>query len=123
MRPWSHRFPWLVTLAMIVVTYCSGAYYGVDGPDVISRDETLSRINDARLAKIASCGLNETNGAFLYVQYTQNPRKLLDGAYYYTKDVDNCTNIILWGSCDGAVRSCGLAPAEFFDGALFQGGF
>ncbi len=102
---------------------CSGSYYGVDGPDVISREEALQRINDARLVKIAQCGLNETNGAFLYVQFTQNPRKILDGAYYSTKDVDSCTNVILWGSCEAAAQPCGLSPAEFFDGALFQGGF
>ncbi|MEQ8351820.1 MAG: hypothetical protein RH862_10070 [Leptospiraceae bacterium] len=102
---------------------CSGSYYGIDGPSVISRDEALQRINDARLVKVAQCGLNETNGAYLYIQFTENPRKILDGAYYSTKDVDSCTNMILWGSCEAAAQPCGLAPAEFFDGSLFQGGF
>lgn len=102
---------------------CSGSYYGLDGPDVIPRDEALQKINDARLVKIAQCGLNETNGAFLYLQYTQNPRKILDGAYYSTRDVDSCTNNILWGSCDAVAQPCGMSPAEFFDGAIFQGGF
>lgn len=114
--------PAMLFILILAGSGCSGSYFGVDGPDVIPREEALQRINDARLVKIAQCGLNETNGAFLYLQYTQNPRKILDGAYYSTKDIDACTNIILWGSCDAAIQPCGLSPAEFFDGSLFQGG-
>ena len=107
----------------LVLVCCSGSYYGVDGPDVITRKEALNRINDARLVKIAQCGITETSGAYLYLQFTENPRKILDGAYYSSKDVDACTNMILWGTCDAAAQPCGLSPAEFFDGSLFQGGF
>ncbi len=104
---------------------CSGVYYGIDGPDVISRSEAVSKINDAYLVKFASCGFNQTNVLFLTKRYNVSDRKNLDGAFYATKDIDACVSNILFLSCnDSVLFSCNVSPKDFFGGGgLFQGGF
>ncbi len=121
-RAWAARLAAAMCVASLLGSSCSGVYLGVDGPDVIGREAAVSKINDARLAKIAVCGVTEANAGFLYTQYSANPRRILDGAYYTTKDIDSCVRTILLGSCQGAVLPCGLSPKDITEGSLLQGG-
>ena len=103
---------------------CTGTYYGIDGKDVIPRSEALSRINTALVIKFANCGFTNTNLTLLSRNFTQSDRKILDGAYYTTKDIDSCVQTIYLNSCVGALTPCNLSPKDFFGGGgLFQGGF
>jgi hypothetical protein len=117
----------LFSLIILVsfIQNCSGVYYGVDGPDVISRSDAVAKINDAYLVKFASCGFDSTNVALLAKRFASSDRKNLDGAFYATKDIDACIQTILFVACkDSAVFSCNISPKDFFGGGgLFQGGF
>ncbi len=110
---------------MLIAQSCTGVYYGIDGPDVISRHDAVNKINDAYLVKFASCGFDSTNVALLVKRLTTSDRKILDGAYYATKDVDSCVKQVLFISCkDSAAFTCNISPKDFFGGGgLLQGGF
>ncbi|MCP5494674.1 MAG: hypothetical protein H7A23_08970 [Leptospiraceae bacterium] len=111
-------------ILLLFFSKCTGTYYGIDGPDVISRKEAVSKINNALMAKIAICGADETNLTYLYTNIVSNPRKVLDGAYYSEKDINSCVNHIYFGTCDTFLIPCSVSPKDFFGGGgLFQGGF
>ncbi|MCB1176405.1 MAG: hypothetical protein KDK36_02395, partial [Leptospiraceae bacterium] len=111
-------------LLLTLLINCTGAYYGVDGPDVISREEAVGKLNMALFIKSASCGFDDKNIVLLLNNYTVSPRKVLDGKYYATKDIDTCVNNINLGSCESYLVPCRVSPKGFFDGGgLFQGGF
>lgn len=114
-----------ILILVLSVQSCTGVYYGVDGTDVISRNDAVAKINDAYLVKIAACGFNTDNVKLLVARYTVSDRKNLDGAYYATKDIDSCVKSILFVSCvDSALYSCNISPKDFFGGGgLLQGGF
>lgn len=115
----------ILFLLTLLAQSCTGVYYGIDGPDVISRSEAVAKINDAYLVKFASCGLDSTNLALLAKRFAVSDRKNLDGAFYATKDIDACVNTILFVSCkDSVVYNCNISPKDFFGGGgLLQGGF
>lgn len=103
---------------------CTGVYYGIDGPNVMSRNEAVAKLNQALFLKSSQCGFDEKNIALLLNNYTVNPRKVLDGAYYAKKDVEACEKRILLSDCNTYLAPCGMSPKGFFDGGgLFQGGF
>jgi small lipoprotein (TIGR04452 family) len=103
---------------------CTGTYYGIDGPDVIEREEAVAKINTALFLKSAACGFNEKNTLLLLNNYSVSPRKVLDGKYYSTKDIDACVNNINLGSCESYLIPCRISPKGFLDGGgIFQGGF
>ena len=108
----------------IQFTFCSGVYYGIDGPDVLPRKTAVSKINDAYLVKFASCGFDSTNVLLLVKRFSVSDRKNLDGAFYATKDIDACVQNILFLSCtDVVLFTCNVSPKDFFGGGgLFQGG-
>jgi small lipoprotein (TIGR04452 family) len=110
---------------LLALQNCTGAYYGIDGPDVISRNDAVAKINDAYLVKFAACGFNSTNVALIVRRFSVSDRKNLDGAYYATKDVDACVNNIHFVNCNDSVTfTCNLSPKDFFGGGgLLQGGF
>lgn len=109
---------------ILLLVNCTGTYYGIDGADVISRKQAVSKINEALMVKIAVCGPDETNLTYLYTNMVNSPRKILDGAYYSTKDIDSCLNQIYFGTCDTFLIPCNVSPKDFFGGGgLFQGGF
>lgn len=113
-------------LLLISVINCTGTYYGIDGPDVISRTEAVNKINRALMIKFGTCGFDSKNVALLVRNTTQSKRKVLDGAYYSTRDVDFCVKSIYFKSCkdDAATFVCNISPKDFFGGGgLFQGGF
>ncbi|MDX1961144.1 MAG: hypothetical protein SFU98_21420 [Leptospiraceae bacterium] len=103
---------------------CSNSYYGVPGPNVVSRNEAVAILNRALALKVAACGLNNTNSALLVRNFNSNQNQVLDGAYYAKKDIKFCENSILFGTCLSALIPCNISPKGFFDGGgLFQGGF
>lgn len=103
---------------------CTNTYYGIDGPDVISRERAVGKLNAALAIKIAICGVTDAGAALLYNNITSRPRKVLDGAYYQTKDIDSCVDQIYYGSCESALLPCNVSPKNIFGGGgLFQGGF
>ncbi len=105
---------------------CTGTYYGVDGGDVISRTEAVNKINRALMIKFGTCGFDSRNVALLVRNTTQSKRKVLDGAFYSTRDVDFCVQTIYGKSCkdDAATYVCNISPKDFFGGGgLLQGGF
>ena len=112
---------------MLVFTIfnCTNVYMGIDGPDVISREAAVGKLNKAYLSKSAACGFSETNLIFLLNNYSISPRKVLDGKYYATSDIDSCVNKINLGSCDTYLVPCVISPKSFFDGGGLppQGGF
>ncbi len=110
---------------MLAAQFCTGVYYGIDGPDVISRADAVAKINDAYLIKFATCGFDSTNASILVTKISVSDRKNLDGAYYATKDIDTCVSTILLVSCkDSSTVSCNISPKDFFGGGgLLQGGF
>ncbi len=112
-------------ILILLLQSCTGVYYGIDGPDVISRNDAVAKINDAYLVKFAACGFDSTNAKLLVARFSVSDRKNLDGAYYATKDIDSCVKSILFVSCvDSAAYSCNISPKDFFGGGgLFQGGF
>jgi hypothetical protein len=114
-----------ILILILSLQTCTGAYYGIDGPDVISRNDAVAKINDAYLVKFAACGFTSTNVALIVKRFSVSDRKNLDGAYYATKDVDSCVNNIHFVNCNDAVAfTCNLSPKDFFGGGgLFQGGF
>ncbi|MBK6603886.1 MAG: hypothetical protein KBF99_00985 [Leptospiraceae bacterium] len=114
-----------ILILILLLSSCTGVYYGIDGPDVISRNDAVAKINDAYLVKIAACGFNSDNVKLLATRYTVSDRKNLDGAYYATKDIDACVKSILFVSCvDSAKFTCNISPKDFFGGGgLLQGGF
>lgn len=115
----------LIFTLTLLAQSCTGVYYGIDGPDVISRSEAVSKLNDAYLVKFASCGFDSTNATLLVTRFSVSDRKNLDGAYYATKDVDSCVTTILFVACkESAAYSCNISPKDFFGGGgLLQGGF
>jgi hypothetical protein len=117
-------FRFLLSLLCIGFINCTGVYYGLDGPDVIGREEAVGKINKALFVKASICGFDESNVLLLLNNYTVSPRKVLDGAYYATQDVDACVNGIHLGDCTSYLVPCRLSPKGFLDGGgMFQGGF
>lgn len=109
---------------LVFFSNCTGVYYGIDGPNVLGRNEAVAKLNRALFLKSAECGFDEKNLALLLNNYTVNPRKVLDGAYYAKKDVEACEKRILLSDCNTYLTPCGMSPKGFFDGGgLFQGGF
>jgi hypothetical protein len=109
-------------LASVFAAQCTGAYGGIDGPSVIARNEAVSRINDAKLARMAVCGYNSAGAISLYNDYVRLPRKVLDGAYYATRDVDRCVESIWLTPCNQWPLDCGLSPKEIAEPPLLEGG-
>ncbi len=113
----------IAALMIALLAGCTGTYGGLDGPDVISRDDAVRKINDAKLARMSVCGYNQSGALLLYNDYVRNPRKVLDGAYYSTHDVDVCVQSIWLTPCAQWPLDCGLSPKEFIEPPYFQGGF
>ncbi len=113
----------LPVLILVLCSSCSGSYSGVDGPGVISRHDAVAEINDAKLLRMSLCGVDSAGAASLYIDYTRHPRKVLDGAYYATRDVDICVQSIYLTPCNQWPRACELSPKEFIEPGYFQGGF
>ncbi|MEM7184105.1 MAG: hypothetical protein AAF518_24620, partial [Spirochaetota bacterium] len=114
----------IFSLCSLCSISCTNTYFGIDGPDVIPRKQAVAKLNNALLAKVAVCGSTSASLTLLYSNFSSNPRKVLDGAYYLTKDIDSCVNQIYFGSCESALLPCNVSPKGFFGGGgLFQGGF
>ncbi len=109
---------------ILLFVHCTGTYYGIDGPDVIEREQAVTKINQALFLKSAACGFNDKNIVLLLNNYSVSPRKVLDGKYYSTKDIDTCVNNINFGSCESYLVPCRVSPKGFLDGGgILQGGF
>ena len=116
----------ILLFILLSLIHCTGTYYGIDGPNVISRTEAVNKINRALMIKFGNCGFDSKNVALLVRNTTQSKRKVLDGAFYSTQDVDFCIQNIYFKSCkdDAATFVCNISPKDFFGGGgLFQGGF
>lgn len=91
-----HCKPFLILFIILSLSQnCTGVYYGIDGPNVMDRNEAVAKLNRALFLKSAECGFDEKNVSLLLNNYTVNPRKVLDGAYYARKDVEACEKRIL----------------------------
>jgi hypothetical protein len=102
---------------------CTGNYGGVDGGAVIARKDAVQRINDTRLARMVLCGPTSADALLVYSDYVKSDRKVLDGAYYTTRDVDRCIAGIWLTPCSQWPQDCGLSPNEFLETPVLQGGF
>lgn len=115
-----------ITLCKIIIPFslsCSGNYYGIDGPDVYTRDEAIQIISTAQVIYFQKCSNSKlTNSLFLDLAIT-NPRLILDSAYYSKKDIHYCEKTILLSPCNLPLVECQIAPEEFFNGNFGQGGF
>ena len=57
---------------------CTGVYYGIDLVLIISRNDTVAKINDAYLVK-PTCGFNSANVALIVRRFSVSDEKNLDG--------------------------------------------
>ncbi len=115
---------YLCLCLLLILLNCTGTYYGIDGPDVISRAEAVNKINRALIIKFGTCGFDRANVSLLLKNSLQSKRKVLDGAFYSTRDIDSCVQSIYFNTCAGALVPCNISPKDFFGGGgLFQGGF
>lgn len=113
----------LLLMAGLISLTCSGTYGGIDGGSVIARKDAVQRINDAKLARLALCGPTSAGTLLVYSDYVRSERKVLDGAYYATRDVDRCITGIWLTPCSQWPLDCGLSPKEVLEPPLLQGGF
>lgn len=116
----NYRLPLMAGLLSLT---CSGSYGGIDGGAVIARKDAVQRINDAKLGRLALCGSESSGAALLYSDYVRTDRKVLDGAYYSTSDVDRCIAGIWLTPCSQWPLDCGLSPNEILEPPVLQGGF
>jgi small lipoprotein (TIGR04452 family) len=117
-------------ILILFLIQCTGTDYGIPGPNVVSREQAVGELNGAMTAKVAVCGATSANVILLSRVFLQNPRKVLDGAYYAKKDIEACKNQIYLTSCSTLAPSsfpyppCNLSPKGITDGGGFlQGGF
>jgi hypothetical protein len=102
---------------------CSGNYYGVNGSDTYSREESIDIITNAQLLRLSYCSERESAENLALTTAITNPRLILDSAFYTKKDVRECEKAILLTPCPEPSPQCNLGPKEFLKGKLFQGGF
>ncbi|WCL49449.1 hypothetical protein [Leptospira sp. GIMC2001] len=110
-------------ILLVFTVSCSGGYNGVDGPDTYTRDESIEIIQRAQIIRFNYCSDTESINNLLIDNLAKNPRFLLDGAFYSTKDVAECEQATLITPCSEPGYTCSMAPKEFLNGKLLQGGF
>jgi hypothetical protein len=114
-------------LVLILQTFnlisCSGNYYGVNGSDVYTREESIRIISTAQLIYYNKCFDQKSQDSLIIDLAIKNPRLVLDGAYYSKKDIKRCEETILVSPCNLPLIDCQIASEEFFNGKFGQGGF
>ncbi|MDX1961142.1 MAG: hypothetical protein SFU98_21410 [Leptospiraceae bacterium] len=114
----------ITALLGIICPSCTGTYYGLGGSEVINRSSAVQALNLATILKATTCKLDSKTANQIVLNFVQNQRKVLDGAYYTKKDVKNCVNAIYLASCSNFYAPCRISPKEFLEsGPYFQGGF
>ncbi|MBE7440797.1 MAG: hypothetical protein HS115_20305 [Spirochaetales bacterium] len=102
--------------------HCTGSYVGVDGPDVVTREEAVQRMVRARLLRVIHCDRREREDQEMYAIQIQATRKTLDGAFYHREDLAECEKQILITPCEAILDRCRMSPKEIWKGEFLQGG-
>lgn len=113
-------------LSIFIFTFsvsCSGNYYGIDGSDVYTRDESIQILSTAQFIYYQNCSNRKAADSLFLDLAITNPRMILDSAYYSKKDIHYCEETILLAPCNLPLVECQIAPEEFFNGNFGQGGF
>lgn len=111
----------LITILFSIVQ-CSGSYYGIKGSSTYTRQEAIDRLTTIQIVWYINCQEKESATELLIKTSLTNPRRILDGAFYSKKDVNECEKAILFTPCTENLPRCNLAPKEILRGKFLEGG-
>lgn len=116
--------PFLISFLLLFYISCTGVYEGIDGTDTISRNDAVRKIEAAKILRFQACGGdNKIMLADILADFATNPKNVLDGSYYLSKDINKCVKAISLTAGNVILPRCGLSPKEFLKGKPFEGGY